>query len=32
MHGWCPPDSKVYNQAQADRAWERMLALFQKAL
>jgi len=32
MHGWCPPDSRVYNQAQADRAWERMLALFQKAL
>ena len=32
MHGWCPPDSKVYNAAQANRAWERMLALFQKAL
>jgi carboxymethylenebutenolidase len=32
MHGWCPPDSKVYNQAQADRAWERMLALFKQAL
>ncbi len=32
MHGWCPPDSKVYNQAQADHAWERMLATFQKAL
>ncbi|MGN6820004.1 MAG: dienelactone hydrolase family protein [Sphingomonas sp.] len=32
MHGWCPPDSRVYNQAQADRAWGRMLALFQKAL
>jgi carboxymethylenebutenolidase len=32
MHGWCPPDSKVYNQAQADRAWERMLALFRTAL
>ncbi|CAN5492818.1 dienelactone hydrolase family protein [soil metagenome] len=32
MHGWCPPDSKVYNQPQADRAWARMLALFDKAL
>jgi carboxymethylenebutenolidase len=32
MHGWCPPDSKVYNQAQADRAWERQLALFKQAL
>ena len=32
MHGWCPPDSKVYNEAQANRAWERQLALFRKAL
>ena len=32
MHGWCPPDSKVYNAAQADRAWERLLALFKNAL
>jgi carboxymethylenebutenolidase len=32
MHGWCPPDSKVYNAAQADRAWGRMLALFGTAL
>jgi carboxymethylenebutenolidase len=32
MHGWCPPDSDVYNQAQADRAWARLLALFGKAL
>lgn len=29
LHGWCPPDSKVYNAAQADRAWGRLLALFQ---
>ncbi|WP_448661863.1 dienelactone hydrolase family protein [Sphingomonas sp. CJ20] len=28
MHGWCPPDSEVYNQAQAERAWERLLHLF----
>jgi carboxymethylenebutenolidase len=32
MHGWCPPDSRVYNAAQAEKAWARMLALFQKAL
>ena len=28
MHGWCPPDSQVYNRDQAERAWSRMLALF----
>lgn len=27
MHGWCPPDSPVYHPAQAERAWERLLAL-----
>lgn len=32
MHGWCPPDSKVYNSEQAERAWARMLVLFKKAL
>ena len=32
MHGWCPPDSAVYNEAQAERAWARMLALFETAL
>ncbi len=21
MHGWCPPDSRVYNAAQAEKAW-----------
>ena len=31
-HGWCPPDSQVYDQAQAEKAWSRMLALFSKAL
>ena len=31
-HGWCPPDSAVYDEAQAERAWRRMLALFEKAL
>jgi len=32
IHGWCVLDSKVYNQAQAEKAWGRMLALFQGAL
>lgn len=27
MHGWCPPDSRVYNEAQAEHAWARLLAL-----
>lgn len=31
-HGWCPPDSPVYNEAQAERAWSRMLVLFEKTL
>src|ERR1700730_356094 len=31
-HGWWPPDSTVYNQAQAERAWSRLLVLFGKAL
>jgi carboxymethylenebutenolidase len=31
-HGWCPPDSKVYNEAQAEKAWGRLLALYGKAL
>jgi carboxymethylenebutenolidase len=32
MHGWCPPDSKVYNHDQAEKAWSRMLALFSSSL
>ena len=32
MHGWCPPDSPVYNEAQAERAWSRLLVLFEGAL
>jgi carboxymethylenebutenolidase len=31
-HGWCPPDSAVYDEAQAERAWSRMLVLFENAL
>jgi carboxymethylenebutenolidase len=32
MHGWCPPDSTVYDEAQAERAWSRLLVLFGNAL
>jgi carboxymethylenebutenolidase len=31
-HGWCPPDSRVYNEPQAEKAWSRLLALYAKAL
>ena len=31
-HGWCPPDTAVYNEPQAERAWARLLALYGKAL
>jgi carboxymethylenebutenolidase len=27
-HGWCPPDSGVYNEPQAEKAWTRLLALY----
>jgi carboxymethylenebutenolidase len=32
LHGWCPIGAKVYNHEQAERAWSRMLVLFQSAL
>ena len=31
-HGWCPPDTQVYDAAQSERAWARLLATFGKAL
>jgi len=31
-HGWCPPDSGVYNQMGAEKAWSRLLVLYGKAL
>jgi carboxymethylenebutenolidase len=31
-HGWCPPDSRVYNEPDAEKAWTRLLALYGKAL
>ncbi len=27
-HGWCVPDAPAYNQAEADRAWTRLLTLY----
>jgi carboxymethylenebutenolidase len=32
QHGWCPPDSHVYNHDAAEKAWGRLLALFKTAL
>jgi carboxymethylenebutenolidase len=32
QHGWCPPDSAVYDEAQAEKAWARLLATFKTAL
>ena len=32
LHGWCPPDTLVYHEEQAERAWSRLLALFDRAL
>ncbi|GAB5500862.1 MAG: dienelactone hydrolase family protein [Pseudohongiellaceae bacterium] len=32
LHGWCAIDSQVYHQEQAERAWRRLLALFQTHL
>ncbi|MCA9567932.1 MAG: dienelactone hydrolase family protein [Myxococcales bacterium] len=32
QHGWCPPDSAVYDATSAERAWTRLLALYRDAL
>lgn len=32
QHGWCPIDSRVYDQPQAERAWARLGALLDGAL
>ncbi|MEO0608691.1 MAG: dienelactone hydrolase family protein [Pseudomonadota bacterium] len=32
MHGWVPPDSRAHNPEQSERAWGRMLALFEREL
>lgn len=31
-HGWCVPDSEQYHEAAAEKAWGRMLAIFETAL
>src|SRR5438105_1789938 len=31
-HGWCVPDARVYDPAQAERAWSRLLVQFAQAL
>ena len=31
-HGWCPPDTLVYDKDESERAWGRMLAMFKTAL
>jgi carboxymethylenebutenolidase len=32
VHGWCALDSTAYNMPLAEKAWERLLALYGKAL
>lgn len=32
LHGWCPPDSAVHDEALAERAWRRLLVLFEREL
>jgi carboxymethylenebutenolidase len=32
LHGWCVPDSKVYNEPEAEKAWAKLLALYKSAL
>ncbi len=31
-HGWFPPDSGVYNEPLAEKAWSRLIVLYGKAL
>ena len=32
QHGWCAIDSAAYDKEQADKAWNRMVAIFNEAL
>jgi carboxymethylenebutenolidase len=32
QHGWCVPDGRAYNEAAAEKAWGRLLAMFRAAL
>ena len=31
-HGWCPPDSRVYDHDPAEKAWARLLTLLARSL
>lgn len=31
-HGWCPPDGFAYDEAQAEKAWSRLLAMMTAAI
>jgi carboxymethylenebutenolidase len=31
-HGWCPPDTRVFDAAQSERAWTRLLATLSSGL
>jgi carboxymethylenebutenolidase len=31
-HGWCVPGSQVYNQAEAEKAWSELSAMYKRAL
>ncbi len=31
-HGWCPPDTQVYNEGEAEKAWTRLLATYNEGL
>lgn len=31
-HGWCPPDGFAYDEAQAEKAWGRLLAMMTAAI
>ena len=30
--GWCPPDSQLYNEPLAEKAWSRLLAFYDSGL
>ncbi|MEZ5656661.1 MAG: dienelactone hydrolase family protein [Sphingobium sp.] len=32
QHGWCTIDAPIYDEAQAEKAWSRMLAIFSEYL
>lgn len=32
QHGWCPPDSPVYDEPLAEKAWARLLVLYRAHL